>query len=256
MCPDCPFDESEIEGAGDGAAGSGDACVPNVPDGAPQRYVLSLCELSIYNTELLEIIAKQTVQSFEELAAWNDIIEVYAIKFGIPKSAKYIELVLPSTKAPSNYPHTNCKPGLVLFSFWFRQFFLYFNELESFKLTNLWPLSFHDLFHSFTVFSSILEETGECVAPHLGSMDVGFIGYHAWSDDAFELFASDIFSHVHRIDMNDRCGVWEYWHSGNASENLKYLKYLECMGNVYWDGVPATRWLADNSSDSDTDCSI
>lgn len=219
-----------------------------------ETFVLSLCDLSLYDRESLELMTKpkpraftckvvKTIECFEELIGWNGIVEVYANQCGIPKSAKCIELILPPTEAPSRYPHTECKPGLVHFSVWLRQFFVYFDELEFFKLTNLWPLSFQDLFHAFTIFSTIYEETGQRLSPNLSLMDLGSIGFHAWNEEAFQFFASDVFSHVSRISFTDRCGVQQYWEGEHCVICVDMYKYLDFMGNVYWDGVPATEWV-------------
>ena len=205
--------------------------------------VLSLSDLSLYNTSLLdELSIIEKIAYLENSVDWNEIIEVYAIEQGVDKFSTNIQLILPETRAPSNWPHSNCKPGLIHFSYWFRQFFIYFDRLESFTLTNLWPFTFDELFHAFNIFnpSSHSINLKAPIAPNLRKMNLGFFGYHAWSEESFKFFASGILSHVDRIDIEDRCGVEQYWENGN---HMEYHKYLEFMGNVYWEGTCATDWV-------------
>ena len=205
-------------------------------------YKLDLSDLSLYNTHLLEEMVKSE-GCHNETSVFDETIAVYAEEQGIPKSANCIELILPKTQAPSNFPHNDCKPGLVHFSYWFRQFFIYFDKLESFTLTNMWPLSFDQLFHAFNIYAPNTLTDYNAFPPfasNLKHMDLGFFGYHAWSENAFQFFASGIFSHVDRIDMEDRCGVQQFWENGN---HMEWHKYLEFMSNIYWEGCCATDWV-------------
>ena len=70
-------------------------------------------------------------------------------------------------------------------------------------------------------------------------MDLGFFGYHAWSEAGMQFFASGVLAHVSRIDMEDRCGVYQFWEDGRHAE---WHKYLEFMSNVYWEGSCASEW--------------